>query len=57
LVISVCREGFYPATLISSSYDRRELLSSAQRAQLLSLPSNLRLLLDFKLLLWQPIAD
>jgi hypothetical protein len=30
-------EGFYPATLISSSSGRRELLSSAQRAQLLKL--------------------
>jgi len=41
LVFSVCCEGFYPATLISSSSGRRELLSSAQRAQLLCLPTNL----------------
>lgn len=41
MVFSVCCEGFYPATLISSSSGRRELLSSAQRAQLLCLPTNL----------------
>ncbi len=41
LVFPVCCEGFYPAALISTSGGRRELLSSAQRAQLLGLPSNL----------------